>query len=78
MNLFANRLREWRRHRHIPLKQMAADLGVSIAVVSAWENGNRFPTAEHFEQLADYTGMPAWQLIYDGPDDGSSNPRQRD
>lgn len=68
MNLFANRLREWRRHRQIPLKQMAADLGVSIAVVSAWENGNRFPTAEHFEQLAKYTGIPACCLVFHGPE----------
>ena len=64
---FAGRLRHWRRTRRIPLKQMAGELGVSTAIVSAWENATRFPTLEHLEQISGYTGIPAWQFLYDGP-----------
>jgi transcriptional regulator with XRE-family HTH domain len=40
------------------LKEVAGELGVSISTVNAWELGERFPKAEHFEALANYTGMP--------------------
>jgi transcriptional regulator with XRE-family HTH domain len=67
--VIAARLRSWRSTRRIPLKQMAADLGVSIATISAWENGRRCPTIEHIAMLSRYTGIPACHLLYDGPGD---------
>ena len=62
--LFAARLRLWRQSKGVPLKRVAADLGVSISVISAWENGEYFPSAAHLEQLAAYAGIPVWQFFY--------------
>jgi transcriptional regulator with XRE-family HTH domain len=64
---FSARLRQWREAAHVPLKRMAADLGVSVSVVSAWEQGECFPTATHLERLSIYTGVPLCQFFYPGP-----------
>jgi len=60
---FANAFKNWRRRNKIPLKKVAADLGLSVAAISAWELGKRFPTGRHFEMLADYTGEPPCRLF---------------
>ena len=60
---FATAFRNWRLREHIPLKQVAADLGVSIGTVNKWESGKRFPTGRHFEMLAEYTGVPPCRLF---------------
>jgi len=36
---------------------------LSVAAISAWELGKRFPTGRHFEMLADYTGEPPCRLF---------------
>ena len=41
MTPFGRRVRELRAERNITQKQMAADLGVSAAYLSALEKGNR-------------------------------------
>src|SRR3974390_1713229 len=69
VSLFSGRLRRWRQARSMPLKRMAADLGVSVSVVSAWEQGSRFPSVHHLEKLAVYTGMPVCQLLFAGAQD---------
>jgi transcriptional regulator with XRE-family HTH domain len=61
---FAYRLRRWRTERRIPLKRMAADLGVSLSVISSWEHGTRFPSLKHLEAVSKYTGIPACQFLY--------------
>jgi transcriptional regulator with XRE-family HTH domain len=60
---FATAFSNWRLKRKIPLKKIAADLGVSVATVNTWESGKRFPTGRHFEMLADYTGVPPCRLF---------------
>jgi transcriptional regulator with XRE-family HTH domain len=60
---FATAFRNWRLKKNIPLKRVAADLGVSIGTVNKWESGQRFPTGRHFEMLAEYTGMPPCRLF---------------
>jgi transcriptional regulator with XRE-family HTH domain len=60
---FADAFREWRRKQRIPLKQIAADLGFSVATVNKWERGERFPTGPNFELLAEYTGQPPCHLL---------------
>ena len=60
---FAIAFRNWRARKAIPLKQIAADLAVSIATVNAWEQGKRFPTVRHFTVLVDYTGLPPCKLF---------------
>lgn len=62
----ANRLHRWRAEQQLPLKRVASDLGVSIAIVSAWENGDRFPSVEHLVALAGYMRCPVCHLLYDG------------
>ena len=49
MTPFGRRVRELRAERGLSQKQMAADLGVSAAYLSALERGNR--------------GVPSWQFI---------------
>lgn len=49
MTPFGRRVRELRAERNITQKQMAADLGVSAAYLSALEKGNR--------------GAPSWQFV---------------
>lgn len=60
---FSNFFRDWRLQNHLPMKQVAADLDVSIATVSAWESGARFPTGRHFERIAAYTDVPPCRLF---------------
>jgi transcriptional regulator with XRE-family HTH domain len=60
---FAFAFKSWRIRKKIPLKRIAADLGLTVATISLWESGKRFPTGHHFEILADYTGEPPCRLL---------------
>ena len=60
---FAKAFGAWRRKNNRTLKDIAAELGVSLSSVNSWERGERFPTAEHFQALADYTGIPPCRLF---------------
>ncbi len=60
---FAVRLQQWRKGEGRPLKEVAGDLDVSIAIICEWEHGNRFPSVDHLYQLARYTGIPASEFI---------------
>ncbi len=60
---FATAFKTWRLKHHVPLKQVAESLGVSIATVNSWELGLRFPTGCNFELLANYTGLPPCRLL---------------
>lgn len=60
---FGRRLRQWRRENSKSLKQVALDLGVSVAIVSEWENCHRFPAVKTFQALVEYTGVPAWVFV---------------
>jgi len=60
---FAGAFRNWREKHHMPLKQIALELNVSIATVQSWESGQRFPTGHHFEMIVEFTGMPPCRLL---------------
>jgi len=60
---FATAFRNWRLKNNIPLKQIAGDLGLSIATINSWESGNRFPTGYNLEILANYTSVPPCRLL---------------
>ena len=60
---FAAAFRNWRKRENLPLKQIAADLGVSLATINLWETGKRFPTGQNFERLVTYTGQPPCRLF---------------
>jgi len=60
---FSTAFKTWRLREKIPQKKLAADLGLTLATISAWELGKRFPTDHHFELLIDYTGLPPCRLF---------------
>ena len=60
---FAIAFKNWRQRHNLPLKQVAADLGLSVNTISLWELGKRFPSKRHFAMLADYTGLPPCKLF---------------
>jgi hypothetical protein len=60
---FCRRLQGMAGPEKIPLKQIVAELGYSIATISKWERGERFLTGRNFELLADYTGQPTCDLL---------------
>lgn len=60
---FAKAFGAWRRKNHVQLKEVAAGLGISVSTVSSWEQGERFPTGEHFQALVNYTGVPPCRLF---------------
>ncbi len=60
---FAKAFGAWRRENHLSLKVVAAELGISAATVNYWEQGERFPSADHFQALVNYTGLPPCRLF---------------
>ena len=60
---FAAAFHACRIKHNIPLRQIAGDLKLSIATINSWESGERFPTGAHFEQIANYTGVPPCKLF---------------
>ena len=61
--LLAGTLKGWRLKQRFFLKEMAADLGVSVSTVEGWESGHRFPSGSHLTRLSDYTGLPVCKLF---------------
>ena len=64
--LFGRRLRAWRERNGLPLKAIASDLGVSVATVSAWERGDRFPSGQHLEMLARQYKLCVCEFFWQG------------
>lgn len=62
---FAKRFARWRKAHKLPLKHVAAELGVSIQVVSDWEHGRRFPTGKHLARIESVTKVPLCQFFRD-------------
>jgi transcriptional regulator with XRE-family HTH domain len=62
-DLFSENLRAWRVKRNLLLKQVAADMDVSVPTLNAWETGHRFPTAEHLDWISRVTGIPVCLLF---------------
>jgi transcriptional regulator with XRE-family HTH domain len=64
--LIGDRLKLRRKHKRWPLKRVAAELKVSVSIVSDWERGTRFPSAENLLQLAALYKQPVCQLMCAG------------
>lgn len=56
-------LAAWRARNDLKLETAAAELGVSTATWSHWEQGRRFPNARNLGLLAAYTGLGIRQLL---------------
>lgn len=67
--LLGGRLKAWRKLRGYPLKRVAQDMGVSISVLSEWENGKRFPSSRHLDVISKATGLPLCSFFYTGSGD---------
>lgn len=63
MSKFAERLKELRAERGISTRQLAADLGVSSAIISLWENNASRVTDENLIKVAKYFGVSADYLL---------------
>jgi transcriptional regulator with XRE-family HTH domain len=55
---FAKAFCRWRKENNLMLKEVAAEMGVALGTVNAWERGEKFPTPQHFQALVNYTQMP--------------------
>ena len=60
---FAVRLLNWRKAEGRTLKEVAAELDLSISIICEWEHGRRFPSVDHLQALVQYTGIPAWSFL---------------
>lgn len=66
VQMFARRFRQWRREQNKMLKEVASDLGLSMAIVSEWENCHRFPSVKTLQSVVEYTGIPVWAYFHPG------------
>jgi transcriptional regulator with XRE-family HTH domain len=57
------RFKQMRAAKRLPLKWVAAHLRVSIATVSSWERGIRFPSAFHLVRLSEFYKIPLCQFF---------------
>ena len=63
MKTFATRILKWRQEEGRTLKQLATALDLSVSIICEWEHGRRFPSVDHLQDLAKYTGIPAWEFL---------------
>ena len=60
---FGVAFKNWREKNHLSLKEIAAELGVSIATIHAWESAKRFPSGDNLEILSNYMNTPPCRLF---------------
>lgn len=60
---FAERLRDLRIEKGVGQNKLAADLGLSNASISYWENGKQEPSASAIVKLASYFEVPTDYLL---------------
>ena len=58
-SVFAENLSQLRREKRYSQRQAAADLGISQALLSHYENGAREPKLEFVVKICDYYSVPA-------------------
>ena len=61
--VFAHNLRRQLREHDVRAKDLAAVLGVSPSSVTQWRNGDKFPTPENIEGIADHLGIDIGELF---------------
>lgn len=60
---FGNKINELRKAKNITQEELAAELGVTAAAVSKWENGYSLPDILMLCALADYFGVTTDELL---------------
>lgn len=56
-------LREKRKKANLTLKEVAADLGISIASLSHYEKGHREPTLATLKRMSEYFNCTINELL---------------
>ena len=69
VDAFSSRIKAWRQKEGKTLKVVAADTGLSMAILCEWEHGHRFPSVDHLRAISRYTGIPACSFLYIGKGD---------
>lgn len=68
-----NSLRFWRKQRGVSQTQLGAKVGVQQGVISSFETGEREPTAETWQMMADLLVLPVETLFAPPPLSFGSN-----
>lgn len=63
MKIFAERLKDLRNEKHLSLKELASEIGVSDVAISRWENELRIPNIEVLVVIAKYFGVSTDYLV---------------
>lgn len=61
--MFGKNLKELRNSRNIIQKDLAEYIGVSRAIISQYESGDKFPSVETIEKIAEYFGVTIDYLL---------------
>jgi transcriptional regulator with XRE-family HTH domain len=78
VDAFATRIKQWRQQEGRTLKVVAADTGLSMAILCEWEHGHRFPSVDHLQAIAEYTGISASAFLQLGKRGAkASRPRRK-
>ena len=59
----ANAIRNARRNAGLTQDELACRVGVTVAVVSRWENCKSFPTLSNLVRIGEATGVDARMLL---------------
>ena len=54
MNTIGNIIKELRKRNNLLLRELAAKIEIDPALLSKYENGNRLPTKEQINKIAEY------------------------
>ena len=57
-------LRELRARKNVTQRQVALDLGISVATYNAWENDISNVAISKVQAVADYFGVPLGQISF--------------
>ena len=71
--IIGERLRELRKQKKLPQREIESRSGLQRAYLSRVENGHTVPTIETLEKWAKALEVPIYQLFYDGPEPLKAN-----
>ncbi len=61
--MFGEKLKELRTNRNIFQKDLAEYIGVSRAIISQYESGDKYPSIDTIEKIAEYFGVTIDYLL---------------
>ena len=57
-----NKIKKARKSKGLTQEKLGEKIGVSAAMIAAWENGKRNPKSETIEKIANALDVPVWEL----------------